>query len=97
MLVMVIIEMRLIAPAPGTRLRGLKYSFSFKPLLSEAEQQFYDCLDNLSGQRCHLVHTGIPLLRVNVWEVKNLPALVEKLSLGWQNRCLQLASDKIPA
>src|SRR5436190_14870825 len=47
--------MQLIAPAPGTRLAALKHEYSFKPLMSEIEQQFYACLHQLSGQRCHLV------------------------------------------
>jgi very-short-patch-repair endonuclease len=150
--------MKLIAPAPGTRLAALKHEYTFKPLLSEVERQFFACLEQISGRRCHLVvkprladfvqhydgfaslnpigqkhvdflvcrhgdwmpmlgielddsthnrkdrresdcfknnlfaHIGIPLLRVNVWEVKNVQRLVERLSEGWERRCLRLAA-----
>ena len=47
--------MHLIAPAPGTRLADLGHEFASKPLLSEVEAKFYDCLESLSGGRCRIM------------------------------------------
>lgn len=51
------------------------------------ERRDADCFKNNL-----FAHVGIPLLRLNVWEIENLRGLVDKLTLGWENRCLHLTA-----
>jgi hypothetical protein len=47
--------MKLIAPAPGTRLAQIKYDYSPKPLLTPVEARFFNVLKQISGERVHIV------------------------------------------
>ena len=47
--------MKLIAPAPGTRLASLGHEYEAKPLLSAVEERFFQVLESVSGGRVHIV------------------------------------------
>jgi len=47
--------MKLIAPAPGTRLAALRHEYTSKPLLTAVEERFFRVLAAVSGDRVHVV------------------------------------------
>jgi hypothetical protein len=47
--------MKLIAPAPGTRLAALQHEYVAKPLLTVPEERFFRVLAAVSGDRVHIV------------------------------------------
>ena len=47
--------MKLIAPALGTKLKGLDYEYTPKHLLTPVETMFFEELFRLAGGRCHIM------------------------------------------